>query len=103
MKRTCMLGVAMLILALALAGCTGPAKDATEKTYEVKGKVIAVDAAKKKITLDHEEIPGLMKAMKMPFDLDDAKLLDGVKADDQVHGKLRVKDGKYVITEWMKH
>lgn len=37
------------------------------KRYSLKGKVVAVDKAKKKATIDHEEIPGYMDAMTMDF------------------------------------
>jgi protein SCO1/2 len=98
-----------LLVAFLLAGCGGTdSKDKTQdgkgKTYDVHGKVIAVDAEKKKVTLDHEDIPGLMKAMKMDFSVADAKLLEGIQAGDQVHGKLLVKSGgDYVLTELKKH
>jgi protein SCO1/2 len=99
-----------LLTAFLLAGCGGTDKDKDKtqegkgKTYEVHGKVIAVDAEKKKVTLDHEDIPGLMKAMKMDFTVTDAKLLEGIKAGDGVQGKLLVKsEGDYVLTELKKH
>ena len=62
-----------------------------------------MDAEKKKVTLDHEDIPGLMKAMQMPFSVDNAKVVEGIKAGDQVHGKLKVKGSDYIITELVKH
>ena len=68
--------ITMLILALALAGCKG----ATDKEYDVKGKVVAVNPDKPSVTLDHEDIPGLMNAMTMEFDVPDRKLLEGIKA-----------------------
>ena len=103
MKRFCMFGFAMLTIALMLTGCSRTGDDAKEKIYDVKGKVVAVDVEKKVMTLDHEEIPGHMQAMKMPFPVENAKLLEGVKAGDQVHGKFKFKDGNRTIFELMKH
>jgi Cu/Ag efflux protein CusF len=103
MKRFCILGVAMLMVVLTLTGCSRTGADAQEKIYDVKGKVVAVDLEKKEVTLDHEEIPGHMTAMKMPFPVENANLLEGIKAGDQVHGKLKNKDGKNTIIELMKH
>jgi Cu/Ag efflux protein CusF len=103
MKRFCIFGFATLILALTLTGCSRTGDDAKEKVYDVKGKVVAVDAEKKSVTLDHEEIPGHMKAMKMPFPVANAKLLEGIIAGDQVHGKFKFEDGKRTIFELMKH
>jgi protein SCO1/2 len=37
------------------------------RRYKLKGKVIAVDPAKKKATVEHEEIPDFMPAMTMDF------------------------------------
>ena len=37
------------------------------KRYTLKGKVISVDRANKKATIEHDEIPGFMKRMTMVF------------------------------------
>ena len=102
MKFATIIGLAILAASIAITGCDKAGKDAKEKVYDVKGKVVSVDTEKKKVTLDHEEIPGHMKAMTMPFDVENAKMLDGLKAGDEVHGKLRVKDGASVLTEVTK-
>lgn len=91
----------LAVVALVIAGCTSSTAD-KEKIYDVKGKVISVDADKKTVRLDHEDIPGFMKAMEMDFPVQDAKVLAGIKAGDQVHGKLNVKDGNYHFTELHK-
>ena len=70
---------------------------AKAKDYPIRGKVTAVDEASKKITVDHEDIPGLMKAMEMKFDVESAAAVAGVKAGDRVQGRLGVEAGKYVI------
>lgn len=103
-----MLGGAMLLLIAAsvlVLGCgdgSTPSKN-KDKTYDIKGTVTNVDPAKKKpVTIDHEDIPGLMGAMEMAFSVENAKLLEGIKQGDVIHGKLRVKDGDYTITELHK-
>ena len=97
-----LLGLFVVLAALTIAGCKS-GDEGTVKTYDVHGKVMSVDLEKKEVTLDHEAIPGLMGAMKMPFAVENAKVLEGIKAGDQIHGKLQVKDGKQTITELMKH
>jgi protein SCO1/2 len=100
----------VLIGLFAVAGCSkqsntpGASKD-KEKIYDVHGKVMAIQADPKepKVKLDHEAIPGVMDAMKMWFHVENAKLLEGIKEGDQVHGRFKMPDGKYVITELMKH
>jgi protein SCO1 len=96
------LGLLALSVALALAGCKGGGADRADKQYEVKGKVVAVDADRKSIILDHEEIPGLMKAMKMPFRLESPRVAEGLQPGDRVQGRLRVEDGKYILTHLEK-
>jgi len=90
---------AFLLSAAAISGCGSNPPAPAEKSYAVKGKVVAVDRDKKQVTLDHEDIPGLMKAMKMPFAVESEQLLDGIHQGDDVHGRLKVAAGKYVITE----
>ena len=96
---------AVLIAALGLAGCRGGTTGTqapTDKLYDVKGKVVAVDAAKPAVTLDHEDIPGLMRAMTMDFHVEDAKLVDGLKAGDQVRGRIKKTESGYIITRLEK-
>jgi protein SCO1/2 len=95
----------VVLIAVLAAGCTGsnPAGKEKDKTYELHGKVVAVDLEKKTVKIDHEDIPGLMPAMTMPFHVDDAKMLDGLKAGDQVHGQVMHRSGEYVLTELKKH
>src|SRR5262245_39620134 len=99
------LGLLALSVALALAGCKGGGADSkggADKQYEGKGKVVAVDADRKSITLDHEEIPGLMRAMTMPFALESPRVAEGLQPGDRVQGRLRVEDGKYILTHLEK-
>jgi protein SCO1/2 len=95
--------VTLFAVPIVLIGCNGGSDKSKDKLYEVKGKVVAVDLGKKTVTLDHEDIPGLMKAMEMKFSVEDAKVLEGIKAGDQVHGWLKVESGNYIVTELMKH
>ena len=102
MKSSLLLILILGLVPLASTGC-GKGNGDKDKVYDIKGKVVAVDTDKKEVTLDHEAIPGLMKAMKMPFAVENAKILEGIKAGDQVHGKFKVKGSDYIITELMKH
>ena len=83
-------------------GRSPPARDGAEAGYAVTGTVVAVNPGKKTVTLDHEDIPGLMKAMRMEFGVADANLLDGLTAGDAVAGRLAVRGGDYVLTELKK-
>ncbi len=87
-RATCLL---VLLLALPALGCGGGSE------AESRGVVMSVDAAKGEVTLDHEDIPGLMKAMKMTFQADPA-LLTGVEAGQRVEFRVRYEDGRYELT-----
>jgi protein SCO1/2 len=93
----------LLAVPFVLTGCNKGPDTPKDKLYDVKGKVVTVDPGKKTVTLDHEDIPGLMKAMEMKFSVEDAKVLEGINTGDQVHGRLKVESGNYIITELKKH
>jgi protein SCO1/2 len=91
----------MVVVAGFTSGC-GKGSGDKEKIYDIKGKVVSLDPGKKKILLDHEEIPGYMMAMEMSFDVADAKILEGLKPGDPVRGKLKRTAAEPVITELHK-
>lgn len=97
----------MVLFSILLSGCSGEPsrkdRESSARSYEIKGKVVNVDPKKPAIRLDHEDIPGLMKAMTMDFDVADANILDGIKPDDQVKGELVKDKSGYVITKLERH
>jgi Cu/Ag efflux protein CusF len=80
-----------LLVALPGLGCGGAPEAGS------RGVVVSVDAAKGEVTLDHEDIPGLMKAMTMTFQADPA-LLASVETGDQVEFRVRHAGGRYELT-----
>jgi protein SCO1 len=82
-------------LVLVSASCQRPA---ATRVFDVKGEVIAVDPASRTLELNHEEIPGYMKAMIMKYPVVDARLLEGLKAGDSVQAKLQVGTRSFAIT-----
>lgn len=97
----------LILFAAAVAvfvGCRSSSNTSdADKVYPLKGTVVSVNAAAKEVTIDHEDIPGLMKAMKMTFTVADAKLLQGVKPGSHVEGKVKESVGKYILTELKAH
>ena len=88
---------------LALCGCdrapnaspkggTGLPSSAQPKTFQVKGVVIAVKPKEKSIEIKHEEIPGYMPSMTMPFDVRDTNELAGLQPGDSVTFRMLVTD-----------
>jgi protein SCO1/2 len=102
MKALHCIWLLVLIVPVTLVGCQSGSDSSKPKIYDVKGKVVSVDADKKAVTLDHEDIPGYMKAMQMKFPVEKPALVEGIKTGDQVQGKLRVTGSEYVITELQK-
>ena len=99
----CWFLVLLLFVPLVFVNCRGGTEKATAGgQYAVKGKVISVDTGKPAVKLDHEEIPGLMKAMEMDYAVENSNMLEGIKAGDQVQGQLKVENGKYTITQLEK-
>ena len=57
----------LILIALAGVGASCTRHSANEKRYDLKGKVVSVDADKQLVTISHEEVKGYMPGMTMPF------------------------------------
>lgn len=68
----------------------------TPQSWTVRGIVRSVIPKLGAIFLTHEAMPGLMDAMTMGFETEDAKLLDGLAPGDAVRFTVR-KDGERLI------
>ena len=93
---------ALLILCLLLAGCG----HSTSKSYPIHGQVIGVTpgvrGARTQVTLKHDDIPGLMPAMTMPYFVKDPHNLDGVAAGDIVDARLLVDGNRVTLDDIRK-
>lgn len=74
-----------------------PGAPATQ-TYDIRGTVVAVAPDSGTVNLDHEEIPGVMAAMK-ENGVPGAGCRDAGRpeAGDRVSGRLQARDGEYLI------
>lgn len=70
----------------------------SERRYEMKGKVVAVDRTASKVTIAHEEIAGYMGAMVMPFTMKDNWAIGVLVPGDEVQATL-VIDG---ASSWLE-
>lgn len=78
----------LLVLWLGLAAaCGGP------DLYEADGTVTEVRPDLRQVVIDHDDIPGLMPAMTMNFDVADPALLERLAAGDRVHFRI-ARDGE---------
>ena len=73
---------------------------ASAKRYPLKGVVMTVVASKPEIVVRHEEIPGYMAAMTMPFPVrDDPKVVGLLRPGDRIEATLVVDGGNYFLEE----
>lgn len=89
--RSLRLASVLLALAAALA-CGGV------ETGEGRGTIQSVDAQARQITIDHGDIPGIMEAMVMPFEVDDPALLGAAQPGQEVVFEVSYDGRRYVIT-----
>ncbi len=80
-----------LALALMLVAC---AKKPAGKRYELQGRVVAVDSGSREITVAHEDIPGLMQGMTMPFQVAHGEdwIFGKIAPGDNIHATLVISD-----------
>jgi Cu/Ag efflux protein CusF len=90
--RRARLAPALLLLALAFALACGA------ETGQGRGTIQSVDMEAHTITIDHGNIPGLMDAMVMPFDVDDPQLLETAEVGSEVEFEVAYDGRRYVIT-----
>jgi protein SCO1/2 len=84
-----------IVIALMLsAACSRPAA----REYHLRGQVIAIDAARQEVTITHEDIPGFMPGMTMPFKVADRALLEGRVPGDLVTATLVLRDTDASLT-----
>lgn len=81
-----------LLVALVLAGCgrEAPPAPTTLKEYPLRGEVREVKKESRQVVIHHQEVPGFMQAMTMPFTIKDATVFDDLHVGDEVEGQLRV-------------
>jgi protein SCO1/2 len=81
---------AVLICAGFAAGC----QSAPEKHYPIAGEVISTDAGKTLITVKHGDIPGLMPAMTMTYQVAEPKQIERLQPGDKITADLVVSESK---------
>jgi Cu/Ag efflux protein CusF len=78
---------------LGLGACGGGSEAA-----KGAGVVRGVDREQARITIEHGDIPGLMQAMTMTFEVSDPGLLEGVEEGQSIGFRVRHADGSYTVT-----
>ncbi|WP_294539844.1 copper-binding protein [uncultured Rhodoblastus sp.] len=86
--RRAFLGLSLLFIAAsglpALAQADKSPQASLPKIFHGVGAITGIDAGAGEVSIDHEEIPGLMSAMEMAYQARPPKVLEGLKAGDRV-------------------
>lgn len=85
---------AALLAAVVAGGCT---QTEPARRYALSGQVLAVDAERRHVTVQHNDIPDLMPGMTMSFPVAEASLLDGLTPGDTIVGALEVNTSTGVL------
>lgn len=64
------------------------------RRYEVRGTIVGLDVAASSLVVRHEEIPGFMRAMTMPFEVRDTNELTGLQVGDTIRFRLNVTEAE---------
>ena len=85
-----------IVLALGCVGCksdSGVAAHKTvQKTYKLRGKITATDAAGGHITVAHQAIPGFMAAMTMSYKLVEPNTISELHVGDMITARVVVEE-----------
>jgi Cu/Ag efflux protein CusF len=97
------LALASLLADGAICGRTGfqiasahAQESAASGIFHGVGVVTAIDATTGALTLDHEDIKGLMPAMVMMYRVEPRRLSDGLRKGDKI--AFDIDAGRYTIT-----
>jgi protein SCO1/2 len=87
---------AVFVVLAVVIMCFAPAcrRSGTEKRYDLKGKVVAVEPDKHLVTVAHGDVKDLMPGMTMPFTVPNESDLQILAPDDEITATL-VVDGPH--------
>lgn len=102
MNRRTFGGFALVAILAACGGepaaSTGTAEAQAPNTYSTEGTIREIRRARSSITIAHEDVPGYMPSMTMPFDVEDEALFEGLAEGDRVRFSfVREEGGRHVI------
>ena len=81
-----------IILAAALAVTACGRTPPPARQYELKGQIVGISPERQEVLVSHEDIPGFMSAMTMPYKVEGPELLEGKAPGDLVTATLVVEE-----------
>jgi protein SCO1/2 len=82
------MAVAGVLGLISLSGCGKAKEGGADRRYPLKGTVSSVNRAVREVVVAHEQVPGLMPAMTMPFPVADDKALAVLQRGDEITATL---------------
>jgi protein SCO1/2 len=93
---------ALLCVTFAVGGCNrSPTADSSARSYQVRGIVRGFAPDRSTVSIEHEDIPGFMPSMTMPFSVKNQKEIAGLKIGDAISFRMSVTD-KDLFLDHMK-
>jgi protein SCO1 len=91
--RCCLLQTCVVVVLAGLLACSRGSH------YHGRGVVEDVQPSTGQVVIAHEDIPGLMPAMTMNFDVADRKLLDTLESGDAIDLEVEFTGKAYIVTK----
>ena len=79
-----------LLIAGLLAALAACSREPSERTYQLTGQILVVKPETNEVLVKHDDIPGFMPAMTMPYAVDDPALLKERTPGDLITATLNV-------------
>jgi protein SCO1/2 len=99
MKLSTTLFIVALCLCLGACSKQPPQTEVANRSYEVRGIVrSAPNLTKRSVIIEHEDVPGFMPSMTMPFDFREATAVEALGVGDAVAFTLVVTDKESWMT-----
>jgi protein SCO1/2 len=93
----------LLCLALAIAACDRTTTaDSSARSYQVRGIVRGFAPDRSTVSIEHEDIPGFMPSMTMPFSVKDEKEIANLKIGDGISFRMTVTDNDLFLDQVKK-
>ena len=91
----------VLLLTLAAAACNRTGSS-DHKEYKLEGQILSVQADHTQAVIRHEDIPGFMSAMTMPYSVRDAKEFEHIAPGDLITATLVVEPTRAYLQQVKK-
>ncbi len=80
------------LVALLLVAACGRQQEHPPREYQLKGQIISIKPEEQEVLVKHEDIPGFMPAMTMPYKVASGSLLEDKQPGDLITATLKVED-----------